>query len=191
MKIIFLLTILNLLCLGTIAQSTIKQDKVTSDILVMFNRVRYSDNWSSKAELTAKYLQNNGSVLLSFEVPNYDFRFQTTLNDYATVKFDDNDIKLQNMVESNQNERGHHIFVFELPREKWTLFLKHQLKSITFYFAPNEEFIAKKIATYKGFGTDDKSRKQYIELAKKTVKTTISKPEKKQYNTFIAWLEKF
>ena len=177
-----------LISLISFAQSKLVQDTIESNISVMFNKLKYSNNTACRCELQVRYLPLSRSVLLYFEVPNYDLRFKTTLNDYAILKFDNIQFKFANKVESLYNERFNHIFVLELSNEKWKVFLTHHLKSITFFFEPNEEFILKSLATYKGFGSDKTLKNTYVKLANKTVTSTCSKPDKKQYNDLIQWL---
>lgn len=188
MKLIYFFLGFYFLLNNSFGQSKNTSDTLRNNISVMFNKVKNSYNWSTKAELKVKYVPSNNNVLLFFELLNNDFRFKTTLNDYAILKFDENELRLQNKVEAINNERGHHIFVFELSKEKWNLFIKKHLKSVIFYFAPNEEFIVKTMSTRKGF--DSELRRYYGELAKKTVTTTISKPDKKALNEMKLWLQK-
>ena len=176
--------------LNSFAQDKTVLDTITNKISLMFNKVKYSDNFSCKAELKVRYLSSSNSVLLHFEVPNYDYRFKTTLNDYAIVKFDKKEQTLQNLIASKQNERGNYIFVFKLSKENLLLILSNKLKSITFYFEPNEAYILRELAIHKGFGSDKTLMNPYVNLAKQTVKTIVSKPNKKQYNELIVWLQK-
>ena len=182
---------MNLSFLTFFGQIKSSNDTLSNNISVMFNKVKYSNEDSCRAELNAKYLPDTNRVLITFEVPNYDLRFKTTLNDYAIVKFEGEELKMQNLVETVKNERGHHIFVFELTKVEWVMFSVQKLKLITFYFLPNEAFIVKSLQNHKGFGSDLELMKPYVKLASQTVKTTISKPNKIQYKELIAWLQKF
>ena len=169
------------------SQNATVVDTIKSNINVQYYRVDFSNGYATEAALQASYLPKSSSFALFFEVPNYDVRYKTTTADYAIIKMEDKEIRLQNLAEFDANGLIQK-FVFKVSRETLQKLVNEEFKKITFYFAPNEDFIIQQLAKEKNLNP------QYKELisqnAKKTVETTIWRPNKKKLQELKLWLEK-
>ncbi|MCL6462358.1 MAG: hypothetical protein I4O51_10890 [Flavobacterium micromati] len=170
------------------SQNVTVVDTIKSNINVQYYRVDVSNGYASEAALQASYLPKSSSFALFFEVPNYDVRYKTTTADYAIIKMEDKEIRLKNLAEFDANGLIQK-FVFEVSKDTIQKLVNEEFKKITFYFAPNEDFIIQQLAKEKNLNPQ---YKEFIsQNAKKTVETTIWRPNKRKLQELKLWLEKF
>ena len=169
------------------SQNELVIDTITSNINVLYDRVEFSDGWACVAALQTSYVSDSNDVVLFFEVPNYDVRYKTTKEDYAIIKIKDKEIRLQNSAAFDADGLIQK-FVFKVSKASMQEFLDDGFKKITFYFAPNEDFIVKRLAAEKNLNPE--YRVIISQLAKKTAQTTIWNPDKKKLQDLKMWFEK-
>jgi hypothetical protein len=163
-------------------------DKIFNDsIYVTFNKVKPSfDNWSS-AQLNVIYQENTNNVILTFDVPNFILRFKTTLSDYCIIETESKQYKLINQKEVFTKETLNYTFTFVVQKEILIEIVNNNLKKITFYFVPNEQFITESLENDKFMGNELK--RHFVRLSRKTIKYKISNPNQTQYIALKSWLK--
>lgn len=187
MKNIYLSVILVFIISCVYCQNENATDTLKCNIDIRYTRVEFSNAWADEAEMHVYYLPNNANVMLLFEVPNYDVRYKTTKKDFAVIKLKDKEVKLQNQVEKDANGLIQN-FVLHASKDTMMELLNDGLKRITFYFAPNEDFIIKRLLNEKNL--NPRYKDEISQLAKQTVQTTIWSPDKKKLQELKLWLEK-
>lgn len=171
------------------AQSTNALNSISDTLRVTFNKVQPSfDNWST-AELKICAETNSDKILLNFDVPNFNERFKTTLNDYCIIETDKKQYKLINQKESVSKKGSlNYTFSFVITKTSLTEIVDSDLKKITFYFVPNEQFVKTQLAENNFM---EESLKRYLgRVAKITLKYKVSKPNEIEYNNLKSWLLK-
>ena len=187
MKITFILICTVLICTSTSATAQVLKDNDLNNFTVQFNKISYDEGWACTAFLNVNYEATISTVILTFEVPNYDVRYKTTKADYAVIKLNNIDLRLQNQVEHDADDL---IQKFSLSISKNTAkeLFSSGLKSVIFYFEPNQDFIKQKLNLE--IGLNPGLKETLLENSNKTVTTTISKPNIKALNEVKLWIEK-
>lgn len=168
--------------------SNILNDTIRSNISVMYNRVSKTDLQACRAELKVSFLPKTKMVLLYFEVPNYSFRYRNTFEDYLVIKTKDNEIKLDNLVESDPNYAENHKVVFAMAKNIFLELLPEYFSKLKFNFALDEVFNMNKLKNRKDINDGDKN--WVLKIAKETSEIKVSKPDKKALTEVKLWLEK-
>jgi hypothetical protein len=133
------------------------------------------------------YLPQSKSVVLKFEVPSFNFRLNSSLNDSAVFKSSSRKFTLQNKVESFVNEdQITYSFTFITSKDSLINMLSDNLSEITFYFTPNQYKITEFLEANNQMTASLK--KHFIRISGKTVQYIVSKPDKVQYEKLLAWL---
>ena len=169
-------------------QVATNNDTINSNIVVVFDKVKPSSKESRISTMYLIYLKTSKQIMVRFDVPSYIFRLNTSLNDYGVFKTANGTFTLLNKIEGYFKGQNQNIysFVFITSRDSLMKILSPKLDKVTFYFTPNEnklkEFLEKK------YFLNDRLNKYFIKLSTKTIKYTISKPEKIQYEKLFSWL---
>jgi len=187
MKKIFIVVLYMLNYSLSFAQSLCDYKIATDSICVTFNKVKPSfDNWST-AQLNASYQDNTNNVVLTFEVPNFIDRFKTTLSDYCIIETESKQYKLINQKEVFLKETLNYTFTFVVQKDDLLEIVKNNLKKITFYFVPNEQFIKERLENDKFMG--EELKRHLVRLSRKTIKYEVSNPNQAQYSALKSWLK--
>jgi hypothetical protein len=187
MKTIFSCFILFLICFKSLSQTPNVNDTVSSNIVIKFNTVKQSFKEASTSTMNTYYLPHSKSVVLTFEVPSFNFRLNSSLNDSAVFKSSSSKLTLQNKVESFVKEdQITYSFTFITSKDNLVKMLSDKLSEITFYFTPNQYRITEYLEANNQMTASLK--KHFIRISGKTVKYIVSKPDKVQYEKLIAWL---
>jgi len=177
------------------ANSSFSQDKVTKDTIdsiqtVRFTKVKKSFKEANTALMKLKYTTDKKTIVLKFNVPSYIFRLKTTVSDYCVIETKTKKITLQNTGEIKSNGTdiiSYYDFTFYLSKDSTIDILTDEVKKITFYFMPNPEI---EIYLLENKYVNKSYDKLTIRNSKRTIKYTISKPDKIQYNDVLSWLNK-
>lgn len=172
------------------SQVLLNNDTLNSNLAVKFNKVRQSFKEANTSTMYISYLTKSKEVLLTFDVPSFNFRLNTSLYDYCIIESKAEKVTLQNRIEGYAKGKDLNIygFTFVISKDSLIKILSPNLKRITFYFTPNEN----KIKDYlgKNIYMRDELKKYLIKLSRKIIKYTISKPDEVQYSELISWLKK-
>jgi hypothetical protein len=187
MKKFILYFIFFLVCFNSLSQTLNVNDTVNSNIVIKFNKVKQSFKEASTSTMNTCYLPQSKSVVLKFEVPSFNFRLNSSLNDSAVFKSSSGKVTLQNKVESFVNEdQITYSFTFITSKDSLINMLSDNVSEITFYFTPNQYKITEYLEANNQMTASLK--KHFIRISGKTVQYIVSKPDKVQYEKLLAWL---
>jgi hypothetical protein len=176
-----------LFCYNSFSQTLKVQDTINSNIVVNFSKVKKSFKEASTSSMNTYYIPQSKSVIVTFEVPSFNFRLNTSLNDSAVFKSSSREVILQNMLESYVKEdQITYRFTFKTSKDSLIKMLSDKLNKVTFYFTPNEEKITRYLLENNQMTSSLK--KYFIKISGKTIKYYISKPNKTQYEKLMLWL---
>lgn len=133
------------------------------------------------------YLQQSKSIVLTFEVPSFNFRLNSSLNDSAVFESSSEKVTLKNKVERFvKADQITYSFTFTISKDDFKRMLLGKLNRIIFYFTPNQY----KITVYLIENNEMtlSLKKHFIKLSGKTIKYIVSKPDKVEYEKLVAWL---
>jgi hypothetical protein len=155
---------------------------------ISFLKVNPSFDEANKAHLLISHNKSQNNFNIRFVVPNYCYRYMTTINDYFVIKTAKGDYKFNNMVNAvplNSDKIfhvmviGQYIFETTLTTDNFKEIFSQDIKKIEFNFMPNDSIRVgvEKLAKAKKL---DELEKHMISLAKRRIEVTIKEPNQQE-----------
>lgn len=187
MKILFLNFFFFLICFNSLSQTLKENDTINSNIVLKFDKIKQSFKEASSSSMNTYYLPQSKSIVLTFEVPSFNFRLNSSLNDSAVFESSSGKVTLKNKVESFVKEdQITYSFTFITSKDGFQRMLSDKMSKITFYFTPNQYKITEYLKENNEMTLSLK--KYFIKLSGKTIKYIVSKPDRVEYEKLMAWL---
>lgn len=164
---------------------------------VTFNKVTPSFEEANKAKLIIQYIDSNKLFNIKFIVPNYCYRYKTTLNDYFIIQTKKGSYRFDNQVTSlpeNNNQIfdvmviGKYIFETNIKSDALKEILSNSIQKVEFNFMPNAS-IEEGVKKIRINDKLDELEKHMISLSKRKIKITIKEPEKDTLNLIKSFIE--
>lgn len=177
------------------AQISAVNDANNNEFTVRFDKIKSNAEDFNSVEMKVSHLEGSNNVQLHFTVPNYFLRYKTTLSDKVIIKTNNETVALENLVESDVEEGSicrtyvlaqNYIFTCSISKDLFNKIIKDNSITLTFYFAPNENFIIKRLEQEKFMHRDIF---HFIKVqANNAVRYVASQPDLIQYNKLSEWL---
>ena len=164
---------------------------------IIFHKVTPSFEEANKAKLIIQYIDSNKLFNIKFIVPNYCYRYKTTLNDYFIIQTKKGSYRFDNQVNSlpeNNNQIfyvmviGKYIFETNIKSDALKEILSNSIQKVEFNFMPNAS-IEEGVKKIRINDKLDELEKHMISLSKRKIKVTIKDPEKNQLDFIKSFVE--
>jgi hypothetical protein len=167
---------------------------------IFFNKVTPSFEEANKAKLIIQHIDSSKLFNIRFVVPNYCYRYKTTLNDYFIIKTKKGSYRFDNqkiLLPENNDQIfyvrdvmviGKYIFEANVKSDLLMEILSDSILKVEFNFMPNAN-IEEGVKKIRNNDTLDRLEKHMISLSKRTIKVTIKEPEKDKLNLIKSFIE--
>lgn len=152
---------------------------------IIFNTVKPSFEEANKAIMKLNYIDSLKVFNIKFIVPNYCYRYMTTLNDYFIIQTKNKSYRFYNSINSlpDNNHKifdvmviGEYVFETKISSDFLKNILDESFRKIEFIFSPNNK-IEEGIQKIKKNERLDGLEKHMISLSKRSIKITIKYPD--------------
>lgn len=188
MKKYLLFLFFGLKCCTLLGNTSLTDSLNDESFRISFLKVNPSFDEANKAHLLISHNKSQNNFNIRFVVPNYCYRYMTTINDYFVIKTVKGDYKFNNIVNAvpvNSDKIfhvmviGQYIFETTLTIDDFKEIFSQDIKKIEFYFMPNDSIRVgvEKLVKAKKL---DELEKHMILLAKRRIEVTIKEPNQQE-----------
>lgn len=170
---------------SSFSQEEDNQISTKNNFEIIFNTVKPSFEEANKAIMKLNYIDSLKVFNIKFIVPNYCYRYMTTLNDYFIIQTKNKSYRFYNSINSlpDNNHKifdvmviGEYVFETKISSDFLKNILDESFRKIEFIFSPNNK-IEEGIQKIKKNERLDGLEKHMISLSKRSIKITIKYPD--------------